>query len=138
MSLRDLVNHIAAGKSLAAIAREAAASGSAVDTRGYDSAAFLLRTETVTDGVFTFVPQESDTTTDTDFTAVAAADLDGTLPTVDGNASPAVGGSAVTLIGYKGTKRYLRVRVTVASLPSPSSGAIIGGDVLLGHPHVAQ
>ena len=137
MGYRDLKSNVIPTQSLAVTDRTAAASGTAVDTRGYDSAMFVLETGALSDGVWTFVPQESDTTTDGDFGAVDAGDLDGTLPTVSGNTSPVTGANALTRISYKGSKRYLRVRVTVASAPSPTVGAVIGGHILLGHPHQA-
>ena len=133
MGLRDIKNNVSVMPSLVPAARTAAASGTAVDTKGFDSAAFVLETGALTDGAFTFIPQESDTTTDGDFSEVAAGNLDGTLPTVSGNDSPPTGASAITVIGYKGIKRYLRVRATVTGLASPAVGGVVGGSILLGN-----
>ena len=96
----------------------------------YQSATFALITGTVTDAGatagITFVVQESDTTAGSDFAAVADADLLGTeaglaitLDTLDG--------VAIGTIGYRGTKRYLRV---VATGTTGTDAAIAGVWVL--------
>ena len=70
-----------------------------------------------TDGTHTFEVQESDD--DTSYTAVAAADLQGTEPVVD----DATDDAQVYELGYLGSKRYLRAISTVASA---TTGALYG------------
>lgn len=53
------------------------------------------------------VLQESDTTVDGDFTAVVAADVEGAFTEVDA----ATEDQAVQWVGYKGSKRYVRVKL---------------------------
>ena len=91
------------------------AAGNIVDVADYGAATFGFLTGVVTDagaaaGV-SVVIQESDTTAAADFTAVADADLIG-LESALTVTSDAADGVPVGLIGYKGTKRYVRAVVT--------------------------
>ncbi len=100
---------------LATLSGTSPATGNIVDVRDYGAATFALITGTVADAGdtagITFVVEESDTTADADFSAVADADLVGTeaglAVTADGSDDTAVGS-----IGYIGTKRYVRVVAT--------------------------
>lgn len=100
---------------LATLSGATPAAGNIVDVRDYAGATLSLITGTVTDAGtasgFAFEIQESDTTADADFTAVADADLIGTeaalTVTDDADDDTAIGS-----IGYIGTKRYLRVVAT--------------------------
>lgn len=92
-----------------------AAKGNIADLAEYSAATFLFQTGAVTDAGtasgFSVEIQESDTTADADFTAVADADLVGLesalTVTSDGDDSVAVGS-----LGYVGTRRYVRAVVT--------------------------
>lgn len=83
-----------------------------VDTRGYDAAAIILETNTVTDAGdtagFTFTAQHSDATAASGATALVAADTtDGTIAitvTADTDDNKLIGA-----VGYRGSKRYLRL-----------------------------
>jgi hypothetical protein len=83
-----------------------------VDTRGFDSAAIVLHTNTVTDAGdtagFTFTAQHSDTTAASGASALVAADTtDGTFAlsvTSDTDDNKCIGA-----VGYRGAKRYLRL-----------------------------
>ncbi|SBT89382.1 hypothetical protein GA0115233_100929 [Streptomyces sp. DI166] len=130
---RDLKNNVSAVQSLAPAARTAAADGAAVDLANYGSATVIIDVGTAagTNPSFTFEVQESDTTTSGDFTAVADADLDGTEPVVT-----TANDVAVYEIGYRGTKRYLRVTIeTVGGTDTPTLPCT--GLVLRGSPRVA-
>ena len=70
------------------------------------------------DGVYVMSIQESDTTTDGDFTDVADTDLVGSLP-------DALDASTVYKVGYIGHKRYLRGVITKSSGTSIAAGAVI-------------
>lgn len=124
----DLKNHISVVSSLAAAARTAAADGTAVDLAGYGAVQVVIPTGTIsgTTPSFTFEVQESDTTTAGDFTAVADADLDGSEPAVT-----AANDETVHEIGYRGTKRYLRVTIeTVSGTDTPTlpcAGLVVRG-----------
>ena len=91
------------------------AKGNIVDLKDHEAATFYLQTGTVTDAGdatgFSVEIQESDTTADAAFTAVADGNLIGlesalqvTLDTADT--------VPVGTIGYRGTKRYVRAVVT--------------------------
>lgn len=101
--------------------------GTAVDLQGFNSATLVINTGAiVTDGLYDVKLQESDTSTDGDFTDVAAGDLLGDLPA-------ALAASTVYKQGYKGTKRYIRAVITKQSGTSIAAGAVI----LRGHPYDA-
>ena len=96
--------------SLAPAARTASANGSGVDLANFASATVAFVVGTITDGTHTPSVEESDD--NSTFTAVAAADLIGTLAALASNTNQRV--------GYRGSKRYLRAVSTVA-------GATTGG-----------
>lgn len=83
-----------------------------VDLRGFDGCTLMMATDTVTDAGttagFTFTAQHSDTTAATDAAAITAADsVTGAIAltvTADADDNKLIGG-----IGYKGSKRYLRL-----------------------------
>lgn len=123
--MRDLKSHVAPAQSLAPAARTASANGTGVDLANYDSALAVIDVGAWTDGTHTFEVQESDD--DVTYTAVAAADLDGAEPVVDG----ATKDDQIYLVGYRGTKRYVRVAVTAAGT---TTGAVYGAEVVRGRP----
>jgi len=92
-----------------------ASAGNIVNLQGWESATLALNKGTVTDAGtasgFSFEIQESDTTADADFTAVADADLVGLeealTVTADGDDNKVIGS-----IGYRGDKQYIRVVAT--------------------------
>ncbi len=111
--MQDLYNEISVAQSLAPAARTASANGTGVDLAGFDAAVVVVETGAITDGTHTIQVEES--TDNSTFTAVADADLQGTEPAIG-----AADDNKVYEIGYMGTKRYVRVAVTVA-------GATTGG-----------
>jgi hypothetical protein len=110
--------------------------GNIVDVTDYQFATFALQTGAVTDAGdatgFTTQIQESDTTADADFTAVADADLIGleTELTVVLDTKDSV---AIGSIGYRGNKKYVRAVVT----GSTASNAIVNGMWILQGPRYA-
>lgn len=113
-----------------------ASKGNIVDVSDFSCATFLFQTGAVTDAGdangFTVQIQESATTADAAFTAVADADLIGleteltvTLDTAD---SIAIGS-----IGYRGTKQYVRAVVTGTT----GTNAIVNGVWALQKPRYA-
>lgn len=110
--------------------------GNIVDVTDYAAATFLYQTGAVTDAGaaagFVVEIQESDTTADADFTAVADADLVGAetdlTVTVDSTDSVAIGS-----IGYIGTKKYVRAVVT----GSTGTDAVVNGVWALQAPRYA-
>lgn len=128
MATRDLYSNLSVVQSLAPASRTATANGTGVDLRGYDSAAAVIDAGLAggTSPSFTFELQESDD--NSTFTAVADADLDGTEPAVT-----TANDEQIHLLGYKGTKRYLRVAITAVTGTSPT--LLCGATVMRGHAH---
>lgn len=111
--------------------RTASVNGANLDLQGYESASVLLNAGTITDGTFTPKFQEADDNgsgaPDT-WSDVAATDL------TDGPFVALVADS-VQQVGYRGTKRWLRVVVTASG--SPATGAEFSAIYARGHPHDA-
>lgn len=105
--MSDLKSHISVVQSLAPASRTATANGTGVDLTGFDAATVVLDLGAIsgTTPSFTFEVQES--SDNSSFAAVAAADLD------SGQPAAVTAGGAVVEIGYRGIKRYLRAAVTV-------------------------
>lgn len=105
--------------------RTATTTGGTVDLAGYRSAAVLVQFGVVTDGTWTPSLEESDN--DSDWSAVAAADIAGTF-----TATTSSNDDTVQEVSYLGTNRYIRVVVTetVAS----STGALFNAVVVRGDP----
>lgn len=108
-----------------------------VDTRGFDACTLILATDTVTDAGtasgFTFTAQHSDTTVAGDAAAIVAADsVDGTIAlsvTADADDNKLIGG-----IGYKGSKRYVRMNGVGTTL----TDATVKVYAILNKPHRAE
>ncbi|MER9170919.1 hypothetical protein NKI12_26910 [Mesorhizobium australicum] len=122
--MRDSYSDVGFTQSLAPAARNTSANGTGVDVNGYSGAVFVIGIGAWTDGTHTFDMQESDD--NSTFTSVAAGQLQGTEPVV----SSAPTASKVYKVGYLGTRRYLRVAVTVAGA---TTGAVYGASIMLGH-----
>lgn len=118
---KDLVSLLSGAHSIAAAVRTTSVNGTGVDLAGFNSAVVLFAPGALTDGVHTPSVEESDAS-GSGYTAVAAADLIGSLGVVVANTPQA--------IGYKGTKRYVRAVVTTTG--SPSTGAVVGATVVRG------
>lgn len=127
--MRDIKSNIKAVSSLAPASLTAAANGSGVDRAGFESAAIKFNTGAIggTTPSFTFAVQES--SDNSSFTDVAAANLQGTPPTVTTNNAGAV------VVGYLGSKRYIRAIAKTVAGTSPT--LLAEATVILGHPHNA-
>ena len=121
--MRDLASNISVSMSLIPATQSATAKGTAVDLLGFDSAALVITTGAiVSSGLYVMSLQESATTTDGDFTDVAASNVVGTLPT-------SLAASSSYKVSYVGTKRYVRAVITKTSGTSIDAGAAF----ILGH-----
>lgn len=104
--------------SLVPAVQAATLKGSAVDTRGFGSALMAVTTGAVAgSGDYSLTMQHSDTTTDGDFSNVAAADLLGVVPAT-------LEDSKTYRQGYIGKKRYVRAVITKNSGTSIAAGAV--------------
>lgn len=102
---------------------------SILDTLGFESAVLAVHVGDITgvDGSNYLVPvlQESDTTANADFAEVAAGDIIGGFTKIDSTTEDKV----IQYVGYKGTKRYLRVNLdwtgtTVSAAPIAVMGIL--------------
>lgn len=124
MAKRDLYNNIGVSASVVPAVLTATGTGTGVDTRGFQSVTAVINTGAiVAAGLFTPKLQESDD--NATFTDVAAGDLLGAFANL--------AASAVQRVGYKGSKRYVRVVLTYVSGTSIAAGAVI----VLGHAELA-
>lgn len=116
---KDIYSNFAAVLALSPAVQAATVKGVAVDLNGFATALLVVNTGAIVSaGDYTAKLQESDTTTDGDFTDVAAEDRQGVLPaslTADGSFRQ----------GYIGSKRYIRVVVTKNSGTSIAAGAVV-------------
>jgi hypothetical protein len=120
----DLKSNVDVAQSLAPAARTATANGTGVDLRGYEAAMCVFHPGTITDGTHTPSLEESDD--DATYTAVAAADMDGTWAALASN--------TIQRVGYKGAKRYIRAVITVSGA---TTGGVYGASVARGRPAAA-
>ena len=104
--MRDLVNNISIAASVVPAVHSATVTGTVVDLRGYDSASVGIVTGAiVSDGDFTPKLQHGDESNLSDAADVAAADLQDSFPTI-------LAASSSYHVGYRGSKRYVRVVLT--------------------------
>lgn len=122
--MKDLQSMLGPVVSIAAAAITSTQNGDGVDLQGFNSAAVIITPGTITDGTHTPKVEESDD--NSAWSDVAAADLVGSLS--------ALASDTVQKVGYKGTKRYIRVTSTVAGA---SSGGVYAAVVVRGHPNLA-
>lgn len=126
--MRDLKHYLSVGISvLSGVLKTATATGTGVDLQGYETATAVVQFGVITDGTFTPSLEESDTF-GSGYTAVAAGDQLGTFTA----ATSGGGGSAVQTVGYIGSKRYVRVVLTVTG--SPSTGGYANALIVRGRP----
>ena len=118
MAKYDFKNGQTIVNSLPPAARTATASGTGVDTANAGGVTVVFPAGTRTDGTHT--PSVEESADNSSWSAVAAADLVGTLA--------AITTDSVQQVAYIGTKRYVRPKVTVAGA---TSGAVYGAHVIL-------
>ncbi|WP_320784193.1 hypothetical protein [Streptomyces sp. CRN 30] len=129
--MRDAYANVTVRASLAIATRAASANGSSVDRYGggamFQDAAVVVHTGTITDGSHAVDVQESDD--NSTWTSVAASELQGSEPSI-----VAADDDKTFVIGYKGSKRYLRVAVTASGA---TTGGVYGALVVLASPRNA-
>jgi hypothetical protein len=108
-----------------------------LDTAGYRSAVFVIEhgTAGATGDTTAVVVYESDSATAASFTSVADADLIGTeaaagLPAEATTRTSGVGKNIAKTLGYKGSKRYLRLRL----YGTGHATGVVAASLLLGEP----
>lgn len=117
--MRDLVHNIGAACALSAAVQSANIKGNAIDRKGFESVTFIVSTGAIASaGNFTATVQESDTTTDADFSDAAAAVVIGS------NLANPLGADSAYKVGYIGFKRYTRIVLTKNSGTSIAAAAV--------------
>ena len=128
MASRDLHNNIKVTPAInpgAAITGNSTTDSATIDTQGAESLEFVIQSGTITDGAFAYKLQEGDAANLSDVADVAAADCLGAA-----GSFAATDDNVVKRIGYKGSKRYVRVRLTQSGA---TSGGVMGAVAVQGH-----
>src|SRR4051812_29715472 len=121
--MRDLKNRVSTAVSIAPAVRTATVNGSGVDLQGYEAAMAVVHFGAYTDGTHT--PKLQESSDNSTFADVAAGDLIGSFTAV----SAAGGANTIQQVGYRGSKRYVRV---VLTLSGTTTGAGSGATVVRG------
>jgi len=112
-----------------AITTDTTTAGTEIDTQGFEALTFLFQAGTLTDGTYTPLVQESDTS-GSGYTNVVDADLIGTEAAAALDTS-----NTASRIGYVGKKRYVKISLVSTST---SSGGTLGAIAVLGRPIKAE
>ncbi len=123
MTRRDIDKEVSVASTLLPNVRTSTTTGVTVDLGGYTKAMFVAHLGTITDGTFAFDPEESDD--DSSWSNIAAGDLSSTFTSGTSSAD-----DTVQEVAYLGSKRYIRMNLTVTG--SPSTGGAIGVTVVRG------
>jgi hypothetical protein len=134
MASRDLMNDINPLVAIAPItvADNTVQKSGSIDTKGYESATFVLQTGVLADAdaTWTVVVKDGDTATQTEHAAVADTFLIGTEALM----AFAFGDDSVTKkIGYVGGKRYISIEIT--NVVANTGSAPMAVLCVLGAPH---
>lgn len=126
--MRDIKNNLDGVSSMVPASYTATTSGSGVDLRDYDGAMIVFQAGTVDTGNAdeTYTPGVEESDDNSNFSAVAASDLEGALSNMTAN--------SVQRVGYKGARRYIRAVLTLGgTTPAIAASAL----VVRGLPHHA-
>ena len=126
---RDALANVSPAQTIRPQALAADVTGETVEVRGFEEVEIILDVGLYTDGSFTFTAQES--ADGSVWTDVAAADLDGSFPTLS-----ASNDNQQHRLGYTGSERYIRVNVAEPTSPDPT-GVVASVIVHRRRPHVA-
>lgn len=110
----------------ASVATDTTTVGTTIDTAGFEAITFIPLSGVITDGSFAFKLYEDDASGMGTENEVAAADILGSLPTL-----VAADDQAVKQFGYRGKKRYVRIKVVSTGT---TSGGVIGAVAVKGMP----
>ncbi len=129
--MKDLHNNIKVSTVLAPaiIDSDTTTEGEIIDTQGFESLEFVLQTGELTDGAFAAVLNDSDADDMTGEAVVAAAGLIGSLPDFDDSE-----GDTVKRVGYRGSKRYVRLDVVSTTT---TDGGLVGAIAIQSNPRNA-
>ena|SRR5581483_1119118 len=121
--MRDLYHNLLPAVAFDPGAKTASVTGTGVDLTGFEGALAKVQFGTITDGTHT--PKLQESSDNTTYTDVAAGDQLGSFSAVTSGS----GGSAIQAVGYIGSKKWIRVFVTVAGT---TTGGVYGGEITKG------
>jgi hypothetical protein len=133
--MRDLHSNIKVSPGIdpGAILTDGTSTSATIDTAGYDSLEWLIVSGALTDGTFTATMYHGDASNMSDEAAVTSTDhILGTVSSFVGATS--ADDSATKRFGYRGPKRYVRIKVVRASC---STGGYLCAVAIQGHPKSA-
>lgn len=128
MASYSIRQDVSVKQSLDALIRSTDTNGDGIDLRGFEGALVLYHfgitgdTLSSTIKVAGLLEESADNVT---FTAVAAADVDGTLPVIDDNAED----ETTAWVGYLGSKRFIRPVFDFTG--THTNGIEVASDVIL-------
>ncbi len=128
--MKDLHNNLSPTSAFntRTINTNATTNGTIIDRQGFEALQFVLYSGTLTDGSYTPVLEHGDAANLSDAASVPAADL---LGTIAGATIAVTDDNAVKRVGYIGSKRYVRLSVTSATV---TTGGMLGALALRGYP----
>ncbi|TIL94797.1 MAG: hypothetical protein E5Y73_09690 [Mesorhizobium sp.] len=116
--MRDIYNNIDVDQAIIPAVYAATTAGAVVDLLGYNSAALVINSGAIAGAGLYVVSLEESDASGSGFAAVAAGDMQGTLPA-------SLAADSVVKVGYLGHKRYLKATITKTSGTSIAAGAVI-------------
>ena len=119
------------GLNIQTIATDTTTVGNIVDLKNWGSCVVGIDMGTLTDGDYVLLLEDGDNASLTDAAVVTDANLRGTEAGASFTADS--DDDKTSKLGYIGKKRYVRMSIVSTST---SSGAVLGGYVLLGNPIV--
>src|SRR5262249_28501673 len=133
--MKDLFDNITVARAIApvSVSDNTAQVSQIIDRQGYGSLTFAIALGSIADADATFavLVEHGDNSALSDAATAAAGDLLGTAALAGFTFAD---DNATRKIGYRGSKRYVRLTITPSS---NASAALFGAVALLGHPHVA-
>jgi hypothetical protein len=126
MASKDLHNNVKLSPALnpgAAITGNATTTSAIIDTQGFESLEFAVQSGLITDGSFACTVYEGDAANMSD--EAVATELLGAAP-----AFAATDDNAVKKVGYRGSKRYVRLKVVQAGA---TAGGFLAATAVQGH-----
>ena len=133
--MKDLFNNITVARAIApvSVSDNTAQVGQIIDRQGYGSLTFAIALGSLADADATFavLVEHGDQANLSDAATAAAGDLLGTAALAGFTFAD---DNATRKIGYRGTKRYIRLTITPAN---NTSAALFGAVAVLGHAQLA-
>jgi hypothetical protein len=133
--MRDLFNNVTVARAIApvSVSDNTAQVGQIIDRQGFSSLTFAIGVGNVADADATFAAlvEHGDAANLSDAATAAAGDLLGTAALAGFTFAD---DNATRKIGYKGTKRYVRLTITPVN---NASAALFGALAILGHAQLA-